>query len=153
MINFWYVSTEYEILIDTDNAHRSFKHFDMRLQGAIESEKLAVYSIETHSSTRPNHLHTLITLKKPMDAIERQVWAIILHSDIYRGCCNIMRAIKNVPSPDLLITPLQFMRKFDAVCFCETKHNAETMFHCPVALELRGEERTLGFFGKPKKNA
>lgn len=149
--NYWYVSTPYEILIDTDNAHRSFKHFDMRLQGAIECGKLDVKSVESHSSMRANHLHTLITLNVPMLEVERQVWAIILHSDIYRGCCNIMRSINAIPCADLLITPLTFERHPDGICNCDKKHNAETMFHCPVAASMRGEFRTLGFFGKPKK--
>lgn len=149
--NLWYVATDFEILIDTDNANKSFKHFSARLGGAIECEKLDVRTVESHPSARVNHMHTLITLSQPMEEIERAVWAIILHSDIYRGCANIMRSLHGVKCPDLLITPIPFSRNPDGVCHCEGKHNAEIMFQCPAAISFRGEDRIKGFFGKPKK--
>lgn len=149
--NLWYVATVYEILIDTDNANRSFKHFAARLHGAMDCNKLDVRTVESHPSSRVNHMHTLITLHSPMNEIERAVWAIILHSDIYRGCANIMRSLYGVKCPDLLITPIPFSRLPDGVCNCEGKHNAETMFLCPAAISFRGEDRIKGFFGKPAK--
>jgi hypothetical protein len=150
--NFWYSSNAYEIFIDTDNFQRSIKHTNARLLGAIECERLAVHSLEHHKSRNENHVHTLITLQEPMPAMERYVWALILHSDIYRSASVMMRHLNNVPHPDILITPTKFKREPNDICFCKEKHNAATMEKCEAATRLRGELRITGFFGVPSKS-
>lgn len=151
MKNFWYASRSDEIFIDTDNFHRSVKHTCSRLMGAIKCGRLKVSKMEFHPSRSENHIHTLITLSEPMENLKRYVWAIILHSDLYRGCITIMRELHSVSSPDILITPTRFEREADAVCECEQKHSAEVMQNCPAAIQLRGENRARGFFGLPEK--
>lgn len=151
MINFWYVSRSNEIFIDTDNLQRSIKHTCSRLMGAIKCGRLNIEKLEFHSSRSENHIHTLITLSEPMENIQRYVWAIILHSDLYRGCATIMRDLHGVSAADIFITPEKFEREPDAICECEQKHNAEVMQNCSAAIKLRGENRTRGFFGLPEK--
>lgn len=119
--------------------------------GAIKSEKLSVKEIEFHQSRSENHIHTLITLSESMENLQRYVWGIILHSDLYRGCITIMRELHGVSSPDILITPSPFKREPDAECECEQKHTAEVMQICPAAIRLRGEGRTKSFFGLPER--
>jgi hypothetical protein len=159
--NYWYVARPNELFIDTDNVHRSIKHAKSRLQGAIESQRLDVDYVMSHHSRNKNHLHTIITLKNPITNVERYVWEIMLHGDIYRACCNIMRSATGVPSPDILISPFhrfcisqygKTMRLCDDSCTCESKHNFDTMLLCPAAIRLRGESRVNSFFGKPSKN-
>jgi len=166
MTNYWYVARPNELFIDTDNVSKSIHHTRARLQGAIECKKLSVYQVLSMPSKNTNHLHTIITLKHPISEIERFVWEIILHGDIYRGCCNIMRHIDGIGSPDLLISPHEYFRQdsipghasfidrtHDYSCDCPfPKHTAWVMMQCPVAYKLRGRHRAVGFFGKPSKN-
>jgi hypothetical protein len=157
-MNYWYVARSNELFIDTDNVSKSIKHTRARLQGAIESNKLNVAYVISMQSTSPNHLHTIITLKGPISYAERYAWEIILHGDIYRSACNLMRSVHNVPAPDVLISPhIRFegnyqSRPADFQCECVQKHTAAVMNMCNVAIALRGEHRTRGFFGKPSKN-
>lgn len=164
-MNYWYVARANELFIDTDNASKSTKHARARLQGAIECGKLNVVYVMSRPSKSKNHVHTIITLKEPI-AIwgERYVWEIILHGDIYRGCCNLMRYFYDVSSPDILISPWPYFyikeqkedspaaRYPDDKCNCTSKHTRAVMETCPAAIRLRGENRTRGFFGKPSKN-
>jgi hypothetical protein len=162
MTNYWYVARPNELFIDTDNISKSIKHTRARLQGAIESNRLNVSHVISKISS-PGHLHTIITLNESMPSIDRFVWEIILHGDIYRGCCNIMRWIHSVPSTDILIsqhdrfcfldTTSDFgLRWPDDECDCIGKHKASVMQTCPAAIRLRGKHRTAAFFGKPSKN-
>jgi len=159
MTNYWYVARSNELFIDTDNVSKSIKHTRARLQGAIECGKLEVLEVMSMESS-PNHLHTIITLKNDLSSVERFVWEIILHGDIYRGCCNIMRWLHGVPYPNVLISPHQdflshdkkWTRPADHVCQCVGKHKAAIMQTCQVAIRLRGRHRTAAFFGKPSKN-
>jgi len=160
-MNYWYVARANEIFIDTDNFARSMRHTKMRLQGAIECRKLDVAYVMQRPSRSTNHVHTIITLKNDLPAIQRAVWALVLHSDIYRAACTVMRACENVVAPDVLISPYaQFLhgnkpvivRGYDDFCDCDNKHNAAGMEQCPAAHRLRGDKRTLTFFGKPSRN-
>lgn len=150
---FWYVSRPNEIFIDTDNYKRSMKHTARRLLGAVKSGRLNVYRVEQHESSSPDHVHTLITLNGPMEPIERYIWAMILHSDIYRTASTIMRYLQGTSAPDVFITPLRFNRAPDDVCCCFVKHKAEVMQKCPAAIRLRGMNRVQGFFGLPDNSA
>lgn len=152
MRNYWYVAKSNELLIDMDKPDRSSPHFMERLAGAVESEKFKVKTFEFHHSRSATHLHFLITLENHfLCEIERVVWEIILHSDIYKGCATLMRLVHNVDAPDLLITPFRFNREPDDICDCEDKHSAAVMKECPAAIRLRGDDRIRGFFGKPSK--
>ena len=149
--NYWYSSRANEIFIDTDNFHRSIAHTCSRLMGAIKCGRLRVKEIEYHKSRSENHIHTLITLKEEMDDISRYVWAIILHSDLYRGCSTIMRSRSGISNPDIFITPKRFQRVEDDYCDCEQKHSAEVLLTCPAAIRMRGNDRVKGMFGLPEK--
>lgn len=159
-MNYWYVARANELFIDTDNVSKSIKHTRARLAGAIECGKLDVAYAMSRPSRSKNHLHTIITLKNEPDIIQMQIWEIILHGDLYRGCCNIMRIVHCIPSWSILISPWPTFadkqcdnyRKADDSCNCTSKHNAATMTTCPAAIRLRGDNRTRGFFGKPSKN-
>jgi hypothetical protein len=161
-MNYWYVARPNELFLDIDNVSRSIKHARSRLQGAIECKTLAVEYVMVRTSKSTNHIHAIITLSEPMPGIQRAIWAIILHSDIYRGCVTVMRNCSRISSPDILISPHPFFRiGFDASknhrycddhCECVGKHSATTMRDCPAAKRLRGEFRNVGFFGKPSKN-
>lgn len=160
-MNYWYVARPNELFLDIDNVSRSIKHAKARLQGAIECKKLdALYVMQRESKTT-NHLHAIVTLANPITDIERYVWEVILHGDIYRACSNIMRGINGIPSPDILISPWPHFeinlshpqrRSHNAFCLCEGKHKKEVMENCPAAEDLRGTQRTVAFFGKPSKN-
>ncbi len=165
MINYWYIARANELFIDTDNVSKSITHAHARLQGAIEYRKLDVDLIMSRQSKSKNHLHTIIILNTWFKYdIERYVWEIILHGDIYRGCCNIMRQLRwngaGINPCDVLISPFQdfiskdkkYSRPADYVCKCVGKHTKAIMETCSVAIRLRGEQRTMGFFGKPSKN-
>src|SRR5271154_3358128 len=176
-MNYWYVARPNELFIDTDKMSRSIAHTKARLQGAIECGKLDVTYVMQRPSMRPDHCHTIVTLKleQPNNAkwhyglhwqIEKLIWEMILHGDIYRGFCSIMRCINDVDSQSVLISPFSFFskrsdgawlplpedRKSDDSCNCKTKHNSATMQTCPAAIRLRGDKRNMGFFGKPSKN-
>jgi hypothetical protein len=162
-MNYWYVARANELFLDIDNVSKSIKHAKSRLQGAIECGKLDVAYVMSHPSKNKNHIHAIVMLQNEMFPSHRFVWEIILHGDIYRGCCNIMRDMHNMRSPDILISPFDRFAylpdtDFDDVrwpddsCNCKTKHNRATMETCPAAKRLRGEFRTHGFFGKPSKN-
>lgn len=150
---FWYVSRINEIFVDTDNYSRSIKHTASRLLGAIKCNRLDVLEIEQHPSSSADHIHTLITLKHSLSPIERYVWALILHSDIYRTASTIMRELNGVPAPDVFITPHRFNRAPDDVCNCDGKHKGEVMQNCPAAIRQRGDDRVRGFFGLPDHSA
>jgi hypothetical protein len=152
MLNYWYVAKPNELLIDMDKPERSYGHFAKRLAGAIECEKFKIQSYEFHHSRSGSHLHFLITLESAfLCEIERVVWEVVLHSDIYKGCATLMRLIHAVDAADLLITPFPFKRKADDICTCVAKHSAEIMKNCPAAIRLRGDDRIRGFFGIPSK--
>src|SRR5208282_2447269 len=85
IMNYWYVARPNELFIDTDKMSRSLAHTKARLQGAIECGKLDVAYVMQRPSTRPDHCHTIIVLNKYVDMIERAIWEIILHGDLYRG--------------------------------------------------------------------
>lgn len=150
---FWYVARPNEIFIDTDHVSRSIKHTCKRLLGAIKCARLNVVKIESHNSTSEDHVHMIISLGERMGQVERAVWALVLHSDIYRAACTIMRSLDGVPAPDILITPHRFDRAPDDVCNCVWKHDAVTMQKCPAAIKLRGDDRVKGFFGLPDNDA
>jgi hypothetical protein len=150
MTNYWYVARTNEILLDIDRPNSALKHSEERLRGAMSSRQLHINRIEYHASLNANHLHGLITLDQDLHPIERSVWGIVFHGDIYRGCNNIMRALYEVPSPDLLITPIRFEREPDRICNCTCKHTAPVMDACEAADALRGVDRIRSFFGKPE---
>jgi hypothetical protein len=153
-LNYWYVARSNELLIDMDKPERSCLHFLRRLGGALEYKKFALQRMEIHHSSSGSHLHILLTLENHfMCEVERVVWSIVLHSDIYRGCSTIMRLIHGVDAADLLITPFKFERQPDDVCECIGKHDAETMKNCPAGIRLRGDDRLRGFFGIPTSSA
>ena len=169
-MNFWYVARPNELFLDIDNASRSLKHARARLQGAIECGKLDVAYLVQHPSKSKDHIHVIVTLVKEIANFDRIAWEVILHGDLYRGCCNLMRLSNAIPAFDVLISPFsdfgwsgkladeingytEFADRFpDAQCNCKSKHNAATMQNCPAAIRLRGEFRNAGFFGKPSKN-
>lgn len=166
-MNYWYVARPNELFLDIDNAARSLKHARARLQGAIECGKLRVNYVSIRESKTTNHIHCIVTLFDELPEIQREVWAVILHSDIYRGCASIMRSCFAVPNPDILISSFAYFssdepypfaagtwnkRNANDSCSCNSKHNAATMQNCPAAIRLRGDFRNAGFFGKPSKN-
>lgn len=161
-MNYWYVARPNELFLDIDNVSRSIKHARSRLQGAIECGKLNVSHVMQRPSKSKDHLHVIITLgnSKPKSITENAVWEIVLHGDIYRGCCTIMRVRRGMQAPSILISPWATFadlhadnrRPADDKCECENKHNATAMETCPAAIRLRGDNRNAGFFGKPSKN-
>jgi hypothetical protein len=171
-MNYWYVARPNELFLDIDNVSKSIKHARSRLQGAIECGKLDVVYVMQRPSKSKDHIHVIITIKGDSsqdsefytNETTRRVWEIILHGDIYRGCCSIMRSEIGVPAPSVLISPCEvftvatnksgefYFRDHDDSCECDRKHNSSTMQTCPAAKRLRGEFRAVGFFGKPSKN-
>lgn len=167
-MNYWYVARPNELFLDIDNVSKSIRHARARLQGAIECGKLDVAHVMQRPSRSKDHLHAIVILNRSICYIERCVWEVILHGDIYRGCSNLMRAFNNVAAYDILISPwpcFNFQdekdddrnltykqRDHDDFCNCPTKHTAAVMLACPAAKRLRGEMHAVGFFGKPSKN-
>lgn len=183
-MNYWYVARPNELFLDIDNPKRSLPHARARLQGAIECGKLDVAYVMQRPSQSQNRLHVIITIKGDSspdsefytNETTRSVWEMIFHSDIYRGCCNVMRSQIGINAPRVLISPypswvdiietgtkkhshgyvieatVEHVRHANDSCDCATKHNAATMETCPAAMRLRGEHRNAGLFGKPSKN-
>jgi|SRR5690348_13733802 len=151
--NLWYVARYNELLLDMDCPEKSSEHFLRRLRGAIDYGRLKLLSIEMHHSRNEKHLHVLLTLDQNIPPMEKCAWEIVLHSDIYRTACNVMRAARRYPAPNILITPFPFSREPDAICTCEKKHSYEIMQTCQAAIRLRGTTRVEGFFGKIAKRA
>lgn len=149
----WYVSRPNEIFIDADKWDKCKDHVRARLQGAIECGKLDVNKVHLFPSNTHRHMHMIIELNFPMENIERYIWSVIFHSDIYRACSTIMRQI-HFPNlyPDILITKHEYHRRSDFTCNCQSKHSRKIMENCRAAYELRGDVRVHGFFGKPSKN-
>lgn len=149
---YWYVATNKELFIDVDKFEKCRNHIQERLNGAIAFQKLFVEGVESMASNTVGHQHIILSLRYPLDDMERFAWEIIFHGDIYRGCCNIMRSVNRVNSPDVLIRTNPFVRRrADMTCTCPEKHKAKIMETCPAAKILRGEYRAKGFFGKPSK--
>lgn len=146
---YWYVANKQEIFLDLDRYESSIKHIRARLQGAIESEKLPLEFLSVYPSGRDGHFHAVLVLSKATRYPERLAWSIVLHSDIYRACNNLMRWERGVPAYDILIANRYYHRIADATCECEGKHKRAVMEQCPAAKQLRGEYRSVGFFGKP----
>lgn len=152
---FWYISRPDELFLDIDREYGSVEnHLRSRLQGAIESGKLLVKNLYHEKSQSGRHEHIIITLQAPIPPIEKAIWEIILHSDLYRGCNNVMRIVRGVGAPTVLISrrSMFFFRSPDDYCFCSSKHKPNVMAKCPTSIKYRGENGNQGFFGKPSKN-
>ena len=149
---FWYSAQPHELFLDIDHYDKAIDHIRKRLQGAIECEKLYISTVHKYHSYSKNHVHIIISLLVPIPSIERFAWETIFHSDIYRGCCNIMRVAYGIDAPDILIAKHKYHREPDAVCDCESKHTRRIMENCPAAFLLRGQNRIRTFFGKPSDN-
>lgn len=146
---FWYSARPNELFLDVDYLKRALPHLKRRLMGAIEYEKLPVNQVYWYPSGTDDHAHIIITLHKNLSSVERFAWETVLHSDIYRGCCNLMRYQNNIPNPDILIARLEYFRPPEAICECARKHTRKMMESCGAAISLRGIHRTAVFFGKP----
>jgi hypothetical protein len=153
---FWYVARDNELFLDVDNVERVIHHLRQRLQGAIEYKRLDVAHVYRQRSQGKNgqHEHIIVTLNNKIPPVERFVWEIILRSDLYRGCNNIMRHLRGIGAPDIFISRSDcfFFRPYDTFCYCTKKHSPEIMEKCPTAEILRGDYRAQGFFGKPSQN-
>ncbi|MGH8715527.1 MAG: hypothetical protein ACREA9_28955 [Pyrinomonadaceae bacterium] len=151
-MQYWYIARQNELLLDIDRAE-FLPHLSRRLQGAIDCEKLAVHSARIFPSIRNGHFHVFIFLSRALPDPERFIWEIILRSDIYRGCCNLMRWINGIKAPGLLISQYEYIgiRKPDYFCLCEEKHTNKIMAICPIAKKIRGKYAARGFFGKPSE--
>jgi len=147
---YWYVANDKELFIDMDRD--AVKHFFARFESA-KNGPLKVARFRQQPSLTSGHRHIVIELCKEMPAIERYVWEIVLRSDVYRGCCNIMRELKGISAPDILITRTMFpdYRQPDDACFCPRKHDTQQMKLCPIAIKLRGAGIVKGFFGHRKE--
>ena len=150
---YWYSARANELFIDCDNWPKAENHVRRRLMGAIEFSYLKVRDVKLYPSSTNGHMHMIIILSSPTPPLERYVWEIIFHSDIYRACCNIMRFLIDLPgeiAQDVLISQIRYHREPDATCNCERKHNKRSVMEsCPAAKKLRGDKRTAAFFGKP----
>lgn len=151
----WYAARPNEIFVDCDNWERSRDHIRKRLMGAIESGKLFVNNVHLYPSSTMGHMHMIVVLNDIHNPtpLEKAVWAVILHSDIYRGCATVMRTYRHshdaLFASDVLIARSPLHRNPDAVCNCTGKHKYKIMADCPAALRLRGNARVESFFGKP----
>lgn len=154
----WYVAKPDELLLDVEdrqgNGGAVLKWTRAALQAAIESERLNVRELYLYRSSRERHYHIVVRLADTMPELERLAWELALRSDASRGRSNIMRSIKGIGAPDLLISPKTwpgFYREPDAVCNCEGKHSGpgghETMARCAVGKKLRGEHADVAYFG------
>lgn len=150
MIWYWYVATPTELFIDMDRYEKSIEHARMRLQSAIEGKLLNVQMVYDTESSSGKH-HIIILLHTPLPAMERFAWEMVLHSDIYRTACNMMRYSKGIKAADILISKQPLHRIADITCTCKTKHKRSTMENCPAAISLRGQHRTAPLFGMPTK--
>lgn len=143
----WYVAKNNELFIDCDHWQKSQERIRKRLMGAIECHHLFIENLWLYPSQTNGHMHIIIKLQHTLNRVEQFCWEIMFHSDIYRGCCNLMR--RDIPAADILISRKELHRIPDATCNCETKHNYKTMETCPAAILLRGNQRCNTFFGKP----
>ena len=166
-MNYWYVARAHELMLDVDAPTRDIASDErrraylgptrVRLEAAIRSGVLRVQpQLYIYPSRTANHFHVIIPLVEPMDDIPRFIWEMQLRSDLYRGRCNIMRALNRTPAPGLLIAPERwtgFPRIPDAICGCVEQHNLDVFAKCPAARMLRGDEASReGYFGALRRN-
>jgi hypothetical protein len=120
--------------------------FRRRLQDAIRAGLLDVSRVFLDRSNTHGNFHAFVLLKKPMPVIERMVWQLRLGSDLMRCQADLMRAVRGVEYPSLLIrsrTVTDFYRPPDRECECVTKHSTDEQQKlgkdgCPVWQSVRG---------------
>ena len=158
-MSFWYLPTPEELFLDLDDYMRPAPSksgdsrgpwgeifFRRRLADAIRADRLPVASVYLDHSATARHWHAIVKLRRTMPLVERLVWQLRLGSDLMRGQADLMRAVRGVDSPSLLIrsTPMaDFYREPDRVCGCTRKHDTREQAQlngsaCPVWKELRG---------------
>jgi len=157
----WYLAHDDELLIDLDDYMRKAKsgepwgeaYFRKRLRTAIDSKKLEVKGVWLDYSNSKSHFQAVVRLVSPMSVIERLVWQLKLGSDLLRGQSDLMRAVRGIKHPSLLIRHKEirdFYREPDRTCPCTKKHITEEAPDCPVWRELRGMS-PWQLFGEPYK--
>lgn len=157
----WYFGHIDELLLDFDDFEKPTAKggvwgedfFRLRLQPAMEAEKIDVREVWLVPSNTSRHKHVIVRLNHPYPSLWlRLVWQLHLGSDIYRAKADLMRAAKGNLFPTLLIqkTPIvdpttgePFYRPPDAHCDCTKKHDTEEQFKlgadaCKVWQQYRG---------------
>jgi len=154
----WYVGRGNELLLDLDS-ERALGYAMDRLERNIEEGFLRVKEDPyVERSSTPGHYHMIVTLRKPLDAVDRAVWELHLGGDLVRAQYNLMRISRGVNgTSDFLIAdrPYPGFRPPDGVCRCpEEKHKEKTVTDkCPVMRELLGRECSAQYFAIRPKNS
>lgn len=149
MSRYWYVAHEDELLLDLDDYYRPTRHADAtwgeaffrrRLRDAIRSQKLEVSAVWLVRSQTEGHYQAIVRLGKEtvrsfrMPPLDQLIWQMYLGSDLYRSRADLMRAIRGMRAPSLLIMKDKihgFYREPDRVCQCNTKHNIVEIMQQP----------------------
>jgi hypothetical protein len=93
-----FVATDFTLLLDIDKSTLP-DNFD-RLMSILEDQVgLVIYEMSTSKS---DNLHVVITMKNPMDIIERIAWQTILGSDQVSGALHLGSVKRNELNPILL---------------------------------------------------
>jgi hypothetical protein len=92
------VATDTTLLLDIDNIFlpNNFNRLIILLEEQIGPVTNAV------SDSKSGNLHVIITMKQPMDIIERITWQAILGSDPVREACHLGSVKRNEQNPILL---------------------------------------------------
>ena len=89
-------STTLQLDIDGDTLPSNFN----RLLGMLEEQ--VGRAVSEVSGSKSGNLHVVITMKNPMDILERIAWQAIFGSDSVREACHIGSAKRNEQNPILL---------------------------------------------------
>jgi hypothetical protein len=166
----WYVGHEDEFLIDIDEYMKPLPvsgapwgeiFFRRRLRDAIEDGILDVRDVWLYVSNGEGRYHAIVRLNVGMPLYERILWQMDLGGDSGRGRHDLMRAIRGVECPTLLIVESgkawpNFYRQADfdcrasgEKCTVKGKHGRPGL-DCSVIRRLR-PDWTWSFFSKWKE--
>lgn len=139
--NIYFARTN-ECLLDLDNpvSVKQFRDRISKLDGL--TRKIVILS------TRPNHYHVYIQLKKHYRFPNLFALSTYLGSDTHRELSNYSRYIQGAKYPCLLIEYTKVRhgwRKPDIVCSCPRKYKGKKLSNCRHLIRARGHKSKFGY--------
>jgi hypothetical protein len=98
-------------------------------------------------STRPNHYHIFIKLRRHHRFVNISALQTYLGSDLKRELANMSRIIAGARKPILLIhySRVKHWRKPDVICSCQRKYQGRKLSNCAHLINYRGHQAKYGY--------
>lgn len=140
MRNIYFARSD-ECLLDIDSEYGA-KLFQDRISKIQHLTKRIIIA-----STRPNHYHVFIKLKKHHRFVDICALQTYLGSDIRRELSNLSRIIAGATKPILLVhySKAKYWRKPDIVCSCPRKWKGKKLSNCRHLIQARGHKAKYGY--------